>query len=133
MKADYCVACSGDETQCKGGGNRRCRKRNPRASRLAGVLDTYGGIRFVVAHRTELRHHVRCDELLFVVPRLIVHEPIAWNDIPIVIARIELEFGKWLDTRPNLDEAGSVAVQMYKLRCLEHTKRSLDLHSIVET
>jgi hypothetical protein len=127
-----CVVCRG-VIECKGGGNTRCRKRDPHASHLAGILDTYGGLRFVVAHKNTFAHHVRPDEVLIVVPDLLVHEPIAWNDIPSVIARIELTVDHWIrEQKPNEPHAQEAA-KMYRLRCLEHERRSLDLETIVET
>lgn len=114
----------------------RCAKRNPRASRLAGIVDTYGGIRFIVTHKSHLKHHVRPDELLFVVPHLLVHEPIAWNDIPMVIRRIEIETMKQIDAMAEPNEAWKRdAIAMYRLRCLEQrtNKHSLDFERIVLT
>ncbi len=127
-----CNACKGI-VECYGGGNKLCRKRDPRPSHIAGILDTYGGLRFVVAHRKDFKHHIRRDEILIVVPDLLVHEPIAWNDIPSVIARIELVVNRWIEennpNEPHIQEA----VRMYRLRCLENPRRSLDLSGIVET
>ena len=131
--ASQCPACHG--LACKGGGNVRCIKRNPRASHLYGILDTYGGIRFVITHKSNLKHHVRPDELAIMVPDLIVHEPIAWDDIPVVIRRIELVVDDWIENnRPNEPHARE-AISMYQLRKLEHpnVKGSLNLGAIVET
>lgn len=126
-----CLVCQG-KIECKGGGNMRCRKRDPRASRIAGILDTYGGLRFVVTHKKNLKSHARPDELLFIAPGL-VHEPIAWNDIPHVVAKIEWWVDKQLRERPPNTEHGVQAATMYRLRCLENKKKSLDLSTIVET
>lgn len=126
-----CIVCAGWE--CHGGGNVRCLRRDPRPSRLAGILDTYGGLRFIVAHHKTMKHHVRHDETLIVVPALFVHEPIAWGDIPNIIARIELTVNKWIDEqRPNEPHAQE-AVRMYRLRRLENFRRSVDLNEIVTT
>lgn len=125
--------CHG-EIECRGGGDKACAQRNPRPSVLAGIIDTYGGIRYVIEHRSGLRHHKRHDELLVVVPRLKVHEPIAWNDIPIVVERIALTVREWIAQGRYGNEPWAVeAVRMYQLRQLEHTQRSLDLHAIAET
>jgi hypothetical protein len=114
---------------CKGGGNRWCANRNPYESIIAGILDTYGGLRVVVCHRNSLGCHARADELAIVVPKLTVHEPIAWGDIPIVIRRAEIEIDKWIAQRgiPN-DPVQRECVIMYRLRCLEHvdSKRSFN-------
>lgn len=103
-------------------------------SAIAGILDRYGGLRFVVAPADALACHVRCDEVLVVVPDVRVHEPVAWSDVPSIIARIELEVGRWVASMPNEPHARE-AVVMYQLRQKEdpRSKRSLDLSRIVET
>ena len=126
----HCPACWGE--QCKGGGNKRCVQRDPRPSRIAGIVDTYGGLRVVVDHMRGLKGHRRHDEVLVVVPGVRVHEPIAWGDIPGLIGRVQHEVDKWAETRPNAPHAMEAAT-MYKLRCLEQDQQSLDLYSIVET
>ena len=80
-----------------------------------------------------IRAMTRPDELCHLVPNLIVHEPIAWGDIPIVVERARLEFLKWLDTRPNLTELNQNSVALYRLRCLEQNQKSLNIEAIVET
>jgi len=129
-----CPACKYGFDPCKGGGNLGCIKRNSLPSVIVGILDTYGGLRVVVTHRRELHHHVKQDELAIVVPRLRVHEPIAWDDIPVVIARAELEMAKWIERygEPN-DPVHRECVAMYRLRQLEHTRKSLDLTAIAYT
>lgn len=128
----FCQVCFGGE--CRGGGNRGCVQRDPRPSVLAGILDTYGGLRFIVAHRRSLRSHMRHDETCIVVPRLKVHEPIAWGEIPIVVARIEHTVREWIKVHsiPNQPHVRD-AVVMYQLRCLEQDQVSLDLGVIAET
>lgn len=128
-----CKACKGGSVPCKGGGNINCWRRNPCAAHIALILDTYGGSRVIVADLDSLNANMLDDELAHVVPDLLVHEPIAWNDIPIVIERARVEFEKWLETRPNLDEGHSRSVALYRLRALENPQRSLDLAAIVET
>jgi hypothetical protein len=127
-----CVACRGT-VPCKGGGNLRCKHRNPHAARIALILDSYGGIRTIVGPHKSIAANTRHDELVRIVPGLLVHEPIAWNDIPVVIERARLEFEAWLNTRPNLTAEQAEAVSMYRLRQLEHEQASLDLGAIVET
>jgi hypothetical protein len=100
---------------------------------LAGILDTYGGLRFVVAPENSLKHHVRCDEVLIVVPDLVVHEPVAWNDIPHIIAHIELEVDRWIERGIPNEPHAREAVIMYQLRRKECSRRALDLNGIVET
>ena len=119
--------------ECKGGGNKQCRKRDPRPSHVAGILDTYGGLRFIVTHKASFKHHMRDDEVLLVVPNTLVHEPIAWGDIPGLIGKIEWYVRKWIDENSPNELHTQQAVQMYRLRCLEQNQGSLDLNAIVET
>lgn len=128
-----CVACRGGEIPCKGGGNKQCCKRHPGRQYIAAIVDSYGGIRTVVGTRGSIGANTRHDEICHVVPNLIVHEPIAWNDIPIVIERAKIEFEKWLDTRPNLTEDEARSVVLYRLRKLEQNQGSMNLHAMVDT
>ena len=127
-----CPACHGT-IPCKGGGNKRCHRRDPRPSRIAAVLDTYGGIRFVVAYRRNMKHHARHDEVLIMVPRVIVHEPIVWGDLPGMTGRIEHEVTKWLQRGEPNEPHALEAWRMHKLRRLEQPRRALNLYDIVET
>lgn len=122
-----CCVCRG-AVECKGGGNEMCLQRNPLPSVLAGIVDIYGGLRFVVTQGDRLKYHVRPGELLIIAPGP-VHEPIAWNDIPYVVAKIEYYVR---EHRPNT-ERGQHSMRLYQLRCLEQERRSLDLSVIVET
>lgn len=67
------------------------------------------------------------------VPDAVIYEPIAWDDIPVVIRRIELAVGDWMargiPNEPRILES----VTLYLLRQLEHTQRALDLGAICET
>jgi hypothetical protein len=128
-----CRICLGGIIPCKGGGNRGCWRRDPKVARIALILDSYGGARTIVGTRRSIQDNARQDELAHIIPRLRVHEPIAWNDIPLVIERARLEFEKWLDMRPNLPEHLHHAVTLYRLRKLEQNQRSLDLAVIAET
>ncbi len=102
---------------------------------IAIIVDTYGCSRTIVADELSMGENVRHDELAHVVPNLIVHEPIAWGDIPIVIERARLELEKWLATRPNLTELQHQIVTMYRLRQSRHigSQESLNVFEIVET
>jgi len=111
----------------------RCYKRNPHAAHVGLILNSYGSVRTIVADAKSMKASTRHDEWVHVVPGLIVHEPIAWNDVPGVIERARLAFEAWLDTRPNLDEDQHQAVTLYRLRKLELNQRNLDLSVIVET
>jgi len=129
-----CCVCHGYE--CRGGGFPNCVQRDPVPSVLAGILDTYGGLRFVITHKDQLKYQVRPTETLIRVRKLRVHQPLAWGDIPGATARIEYEVDRWIKARgiPN-DPHQREAVVMYRLRQQEHpqSKRSLDLGAICET
>jgi hypothetical protein len=128
-----CAACL-DLTPCKGGGNRDCRKRDKRESILAGILDTYGGLRFVVTYRAHLKFHRRPDEVAVIVPDLTVHEPIAWGDISGVTRRIELAVDDWLARGPPNEAYAQECATMYKLRRSRGFCRgSVHIHDLVET
>lgn len=128
-----CRACLGGAIPCKGGGNRLCWRRNKESAYIAIILDTYGGARTVVGTKDSLRANTRQGELRYIVPNLIVHEPIAWNDIPIVVERARLELLKWLDRRPNLTEVQYECVEMWKLHSTAQPKGSRNLEHIAYT
>lgn len=128
-----CPICDG--LTCKGGDFTRCIKRNKRASVVAAVLDTYGGVRVVVAHRSQLKHHKKDDEIMVVVPNLVVHEPIGWNRIPVIVRHAEQAIDLWIENnRPN-EEWAMMACRLRQLRKLEQpgSRRTVDLRQIVET
>ena len=129
-----CPACHG--TECYGGGNLRCVQRDPHASHIAGIVDSYGGVRVVVAYKHTFKHHVAVNEYLCIVPKTIVHEPIEWGDIPYVIALGELAVENWAkaherDNDPNVRDT----IRAYHARKTwyerELTKKSLHLPAIV--
>jgi hypothetical protein len=130
---EACKACWDEALPCKGGGNKLCRKRDPTPARVAFILDSYGSSRTVVGPRSAIKANTRHDELAHIVPGLVVHNPIAWGDIPIVIERARIEFQMWLDGRPNLTEEEYDAVFLWQLRAQELAQHSLDLSAIVET
>jgi hypothetical protein len=130
-----CSACAGGAIPCKGGGNLGCWRRDPRPARIALILDSYGGARTVVGTRKSIKANTRHDEICHLVPKLTVHEPIAWGDIPIVIERARIEFEMWLDTLPNLTEDEDRSVRLYRLRQLEHpdSHGACNIEEMVET
>jgi hypothetical protein len=128
-----CSACRGGAIACKGGGNKDCIRRDPRPSHCAGIMDTYGCVRFIVAHQRTFKHHVRPDEILIVVPDLLVHEPIAWSDIPGCLRRIERAIDEWIARGIPNEPHAREAVVMHKLRRKEQDPQSLDLCAICET
>lgn len=104
-----------------------------RPSVLAGIIDTYGNIRYVVTQRSKLKHHRRHDEVCIVVRGVKVFEPIPWDEIPYTIRRIQKAVNDWLERGlPNEPYAREAAI-MYCLRCQEQDQESLDLSVICET
>ena len=98
-------------------------------------MDSYGGLRVVVTPRWRMKFHHRLDELLFVVPNFRIAEPVPWERIPEVVARVESYIAWFIATRNDPDFHNQEHVKLYKLRCLEHpnSKRALDLERIAET
>jgi hypothetical protein len=125
-----CHACL--DGQCKGGGNRLCRKRDPRVSRIAGILDRFGGTRVVVTHPDQFTAHVGLGEYLCMVPGKIVHEPIAWGDHPYVIALGELAVEHWVSKNAmSNDPDKQEAVRAYRARKTWDRQKSLDTTKLV--
>jgi hypothetical protein len=125
-----CPACL--DSQCRGGGDRRCIKRDPVPSRIAGILDSFGGTRVVVTHADQFKHHVGLNEYLCMVPRVKVHEPIAWGQHPYAIALGELAIQHWVDKHsmsndPDIQEA----VRAYRSRKTWQNQHSLDYAKLV--
>lgn len=65
-------------------------------SAVAGILDRKGGLRVVVTQRWRLKYHVKKGDRLFIVPDLLVQEPVPWNDIPRVIETAQRHVNKTL-------------------------------------
>jgi len=127
-----CPACWGGT--CHGGGNRDCVQRDPYPSRIAGILDGYGGTRVVVAHHGTFKQHLREGEFLCVVPRKQVHEPIVWGDIPAVVWLGEQAIARWVKAHRNSnDEDKRAAIHAYRARLMWERQRSLDLGAIAFT
>lgn len=58
-------------------------------SSVGGIVDREGHTRTVVTEYWRFRFHVHKGERLFVVPGLLVREPVEWGLIPYVIASAE--------------------------------------------
>jgi hypothetical protein len=58
-------------------------------SSVAGIVDCEGNVRTVVTELWRFRFHVHKGERIFVVPGLLVSEPVEWELIPFVIASAE--------------------------------------------
>jgi len=122
----HCI-CRGGE--CFGGGNLQCVQRDPQPSRIAGILDSYGGFRVMVAHEETFVHHVRAGEFLYVVPDKFVHEPIAWKDIPMVCHCADFYLAEWIDRNGLGNEPERrEAIIMWQLRQKRHPERSGSVH-----
>jgi len=61
----------------------------PPLSAVAGIVDKRGGLRVVVACKETLGHHLTEGERIFVVPGMLVQEPVPWDEIPAVIERVQ--------------------------------------------
>ena len=128
-----CPACRG--RACRGGGNLDCVQREDEVSYIGAVLDTYGGLDVVVATFDNLKTYARPDEVLIIVAdeSKRIHMPIAWHDIPVVVAIAKLAVEGWLQRGLPNEPYAREAATMYQLRCLEQNQRSLDLSAIAET
>ena len=127
-----CPVCCGAE--CRGGGNLRCAQRDPQHSFIAGILDSYGGMRVVVAHRNQYKHHVRHDEFLCIYPGKRVHTPIAWGDVPMVVHIGETAVENWVKQHERDNDPQVLdAIRAYKSRKSWLTQRSLHLPDICYT
>jgi uncharacterized cysteine cluster protein YcgN (CxxCxxCC family) len=58
-------------------------------SRLYTVLDHGGGWRFVVTPRWEIKHHLVEKERAIMVPKVLIAEPVGWDDLPRTIRLAE--------------------------------------------
>lgn len=97
---------------------------------VAGIIDVYGGMRVLVTEPWRVRHHVSQGEYLFVVPDFMVTEPIKWEHIPFVIARVENYLIEWFRGRndPDID----MPLKQYEIRCIKsRPQRSLDTSTLV--
>jgi len=65
-------------------------------SNVAGIVGKNGGLRVVVTQRWRFRHHVKKGERLFVVPEMLVQEPVSWNEIPTLIERVQKHVARTL-------------------------------------
>ena len=57
-------------------------------SSVAGIVDRNGGIRVVVTRPELLLCHVGIGEQLFVIPDLLVDEPVPLDEAPVLIDRV---------------------------------------------
>lgn len=125
-----CPICWGRE--CCGGGNKQCVQRDPKPSHIAGILDSFGGVRVVVAHKQTFKHHLGRGEFLCVVPDKLVHEPIASGDIPFVVRLGEIAVETFVARNAQTNDADKQeAVRAYRSRQSWHQQHSLHWPSLV--
>lgn len=83
-------------------------------SSVAGIIDPEGNVRVVVTELHRFHYHVRDGERIFVVPGLLVQEPVEWGLIPYVIAAGEqaVADGIWPEIMPKrgVPEAEALAL-----------------------
>ena len=65
-----------------------------RNSRVAGIVDTKGGVRIMVGTRAEIIAAVGAGERFFLVPRLRVIEPVPYEKIPSLIDQVHEHVAK---------------------------------------
>ncbi len=98
-------------------------------SHIAGILDCHGGLRVVVGSLRSI--YANCSiifpEKLFILPGILVDEPVAWADIPWTIRRVELYIDWWCRTRNDLDALRHVAITRYIGRCANGQQESLHI------
>lgn len=101
-------------------------------SYVCGILDPYGGIRFIVDQDKTFRNHVRIDEICFVMPWQ-TEEPVPWKKIPWLVAKVEHDIAEWIRTRNDPDVLEQLPIKMYRIRCAENTlyKRAINTEHIV--
>ena len=129
-----CPVCQDKENACVGGGNLKCIKRDPVPSKIAGILDSFGGVRVVVAHEDTFVHHIGSGEFLAVVKDKIAHEPINYVDWEPIVALGTMAIDEWVEKNKNTNDLQKqVAIRAYNSRKTWHAQRSLDSEAIAFT
>jgi hypothetical protein len=82
-------------------------------SAVAGIVDSSGGLRVVVTQRERMHHHISKGEKLFIVPGMRVQEPVPWDEIPVVIRKVELYVLWWIETRNDPNQLRNPALRNY--------------------
>jgi hypothetical protein len=110
------------------------RHRSRRYSIVAAILDGYGGAPVVVTERENLHHHVRPGMIAVVVPGLYVREPIPWDRVPALLAKVDAYVDWWIKTRNDPDLINHPAVKLYTIRRTRgYQKQTTNLWDMVET
>ena len=64
------------------------------ANAVAGILDKNGGLRVVATQLDGFKEHVGEGEKLYIVPGMLVPEPVPWEEIPDVILTVQKHISK---------------------------------------
>lgn len=105
-----------------------------RYSIVTAVLDGFGGAPVVVCPREQLHHHIRPGMIPVTVPGLLVREPIAWDRVPALLAKVDGYVDYWIHSRNDPELVNHPAVKLYTLRRMRGYQRdTVNLHEIVET
>lgn len=93
-----------------------------RLSYVAGIVDPHGGLRVVVTERKGdfERNHRAAGEKVFVVPDLLVPEPVPWDMIPWMIKQVELHIDWWVRTRNDPAQVERGCVAAYRKRTADN-------------
>jgi hypothetical protein len=102
---------------------------SPTKSRVAGIIDVWGGLRVIVAKK--FGAHVARGEHLFVVPRLRVREPVEWDTIPFIVHSVQRHIAEHI-RGINDQDAMAEPLRLYEIRCMRSKPlRTLDTSTIV--
>lgn len=82
-------------------------------SAVAGILSPDGGLRTVVTQRWRMQAHIKRGERLFVVPDLLVDEPVPWEQIPAVIGAVHRHVVKSLAPQNPCGECRQCCITLY--------------------
>jgi hypothetical protein len=103
-------------------------------SHIAGILDAHGGLRVVVGTRSSIyaNYSLSLPEKLFILPGVLVEEPVPWDQVPWTIRRVELYIEWWCRTRNDPDDLNHIAIQRYISRLKNPEDRSLHIAGYLE-
>jgi hypothetical protein len=82
-------------------------------SAVAGILSPDGGLRTIVTQRWRMQGHLAKGERLFVVPGLLVEEPVPWEEIPTVIRQVHQHIVKTLAPENPCGECRACCITLY--------------------
>lgn len=82
-------------------------------SAVAGILSPDGGLRTVVTQRWRMRDHLKRGEQLFVVPGLLVDEPVPWGEEAALIRQVHRHVVRTLAPENSCGECRECCVTLY--------------------